>query len=154
VSEQREEYQATSPLSAEERAELRRLEQAATPGPWEYDREGERRGPWLADLGGVRRIYPPAGVQIYGTDDRPDAEFIVAARTALPRLLDALERCEALVAYQRVRAGDTHTKAVMDLVLGDAEGVTVRFVLDRLDAEIEAIVERVAARAQQAVSHD
>jgi len=57
----------TSPLTDEEIQQLRELCEKATPGPWEIEFDD-------------------------GVGMDPDSTFIVAARTALPRLLDKVER--------------------------------------------------------------
>ena len=88
-----------------EQDELRRLEQAATPGPW-YSRDGGSMiwGPSAAETCDVILIESWA----YGSTPgicgphssmwpllREDAEFIAEARNALPQLLDDLAALEA-----------------------------------------------------------
>ncbi len=79
-----------SGLSAERISELRRLCEAATPGPWlsEIDGYGVKEviGPRLINIddGSGLRKYP-----CYA-----DLTFIAASRTALPELLDALEAAQ------------------------------------------------------------
>lgn len=87
-------------MTPDERAALRALAEAATPGPWEcYDERAELenarpmwvlgrmddRGDWMHDLADL------------GADpqDRANGEFIATARTAILRLLDALDAAEA-----------------------------------------------------------
>ena len=71
------------------RDELRKLAEAATPGPWVQN--------------GRNGIPTPIGSCVALTrrhdDDerRADAEFIAAARTALPTLLDQLDAAEARI---------------------------------------------------------
>ena len=73
-----------------ERAELRALAEAATPPPWSARREVVEDLHWgpvgstLLD-GPKRNLFAVAGMPL------ADAEFIAAARTAVPALLDALE---------------------------------------------------------------
>lgn len=113
-------------LTADELAELHRLAQAATPGPWAvYERScplndlGRSQG-FTADaepqrLIGTADAHPqleaPAPVvgTAYGPFHEPptrvwisaaDAAFIAASRAAVPRLLNELAR----VQYQRDRA--------------------------------------------------
>lgn len=62
---------------------LRRLADAATPGPWEVS----------GSLVGIGRTKPNIG-QTWGPRWRQDIEFICAARTAVPALLDALAAAE------------------------------------------------------------
>lgn len=86
----------SGPLDADQRAHWKQLAEAATPGPWwrEGDDEhfyGMRRGgrPNGEGIGSTRyygKIHP---------DATADAEFIAAARTAVPELLEALEAAEA-----------------------------------------------------------
>lgn len=60
--------------------ELRKLEQAATPGPWETTGVGYHVQSEESEIG----CFDYEG----GTQD---AEFIAASRTAIPQLIDALE---------------------------------------------------------------
>ena len=77
-------------MSDIDRAELRRLAKAATPGPWAWDddhaRPGLRHG---REFGGILlrcgALYGPAAA---------DAAYIAAAVNALPDLLNALEKAE------------------------------------------------------------
>jgi hypothetical protein len=80
-------------LTNEEIAELRRLERAATPGPWETKGPGDGWG----DHVGIVRVPDHkdrrAVIHAWGLDEwAKDAAFIAAARNALPRLLDLAER--------------------------------------------------------------
>lgn len=79
------------------RDQLRALAAAATPGPWVA---GEPRGWGDNDDEPQSDIDTPAGVLTWddhgGEVFKPDdAEFIAAARNALPALLDALDQAEA-----------------------------------------------------------
>lgn len=65
------------------RDQLRALANAATPGPWEV------KGDELDGTGVAHCCMPP------DPEDRADMEFIAAARTALPQLLDQLDQAEA-----------------------------------------------------------
>ena len=89
-----------TPTTQEQRAELRRLAAAATPGPWwsNYDDNGfyhlqakVRPSPYIAATGGE------------GDLDEANAAFIAAAREALPRLLDDLAAAEAALAAETER---------------------------------------------------
>ena len=66
---------------------LRRLADRATPGPWEVS----------GSLVGIGRTKPNIG-QTWGLRWRQDIEFICAARTAIPQLLDQLDRAEHRIA--------------------------------------------------------
>lgn len=62
------------------------LEQAATPGPWEaYPNR---------DVKGIAHVRIP--LAMHPTAWTPDAEFIADARTAVPALVAAVERVQAL----------------------------------------------------------
>lgn len=94
-----------NPITAEELAELRRLHEAATPGPWTsrkayMDTDGAFDYGIVGHVDGELRViaetfgrvavskFPPA---------KESAEFIAAARNALPRLLDEIERLRAVI---------------------------------------------------------
>ena len=76
-----------------DRAELHRLADAATPGPWVMDDDSRGLvGPWIdgvSEEGTAREIADCTWT------DEADAEFIAASREAVPELLDALTRAEA-----------------------------------------------------------
>jgi hypothetical protein len=76
-------------LTPETLAELRRLHETATPGPWYHD-ENE-------DFVYTRDEFGDADGEIRcDTDcDEADAAFIAATRNALPDLLDEIERLRA-----------------------------------------------------------
>lgn len=110
-------------ITPETIAELRRLEKAATPGPWESDTvktEGEfGTGPDThtgfdefvvyngkgepifstenAEGGVVEVDYDEYGMNAWNEDSRRLVAFIIAARNALPALLDEVERLQKLV---------------------------------------------------------
>ena len=78
-------------MSEIDRAELRRLLDAATPGPWWQEWvEGDE---WYAVYG------QPTGdlvcPEVCTAGDADDTNLLVAAVNALPGLLDALEKAEA-----------------------------------------------------------
>jgi len=66
------------PLTAEEIAELRRLDREATPGLWEAR--------------ACSVVTPRNGFDIDALPRPEEADLIAAARNALPRLLDEMER--------------------------------------------------------------
>jgi hypothetical protein len=60
---------------------LHALADAATPGPWEWDTEGE-----ILSSNGTRFMFA-----VWLDVDPADAAFIAAARTTVPDLIDALD---------------------------------------------------------------
>jgi hypothetical protein len=85
--------------TAEILRELKELSERATPGPWTRDNPmlGEDEGIWilapdkddyLNSIASVRRGCLEAGPE---SQNLPDAEFIAESRTALPKLIAALE---------------------------------------------------------------
>ena len=94
----------TAPITPDERAEWRALADAATPWPWDYYRPHHASG-----YHEITRGQETLACQVSGGD----AAFIAAARTAVPRLLDALDAAEAEIeaaqrqhnaAFESVRA--------------------------------------------------
>jgi hypothetical protein len=69
--------------------ELRRLEAAATAGPWFLDDDGTSVYYMFHNGYALDRDR-------LAESSTPDAEFIVAARNQLPRILDALDAVQAL----------------------------------------------------------
>jgi hypothetical protein len=78
--------------------ELRRLETAATPGPW----EAGTLGGYAADVFTVESD-PDLGRDVICEHAGIDAEFIVAARNQLPRILDALDAIVAIAERHGVK---------------------------------------------------
>ena len=87
---------------------LRELEAAATPGPWDI------RTPNSDSYGDATyKVFPPDGDDwsyfmcdegYYNTAPRkPDAEFMVAIRNALPKLLAVVEAAQACANYETGR---------------------------------------------------
>lgn len=79
-------------------ARIRKQADAATEGPWEADGAGEvsqhwsRPEPWETVVGtGVTCMPYCYGGSAKGAERDEDAAFIAAARTNVPRLVDALE---------------------------------------------------------------
>ena len=72
-------------LTPEDRDRLRALAENATPGPW----LPHARYVWTSELGGI--------IQNWSADANAaaDMEFIAAAHTAVPALLDQLDQTEA-----------------------------------------------------------
>jgi hypothetical protein len=86
-----------------ERAQLRKLADAATPGPWRPGQYDDHKGEWHDSTWfDVRHITADDRTVIVGQSDAADnlptkvadAAFIASARTAVPALLDAVERLE------------------------------------------------------------
>jgi hypothetical protein len=89
----------TAPLTAEQREELRRLEAAATPGPWSHDNraKGTEGDPCLFTESGPS--YSPGKSPIFTAPafwTAADGDLCAAARNALPALLEAADRAEEL----------------------------------------------------------
>lgn len=97
-------------MTPDERARLRALADAATPGPWEFQPwsthplpDGDYRASiLLANAAHDGEIVRELGNQ--------DGDFVAAARTAVPALLDALD-AETL----RANRAEARIKAVRDL---------------------------------------
>ena len=81
------------------REQLRALADKATPGPWSYADYGDPSPEhWPVGL-----IETDGGEEAWACDtalamSEPDAAFIAAARTAVPQLLDQLDRAEHRIA--------------------------------------------------------
>lgn len=100
---------AQPPLSAAEIAAMRARCEAATPGPWviSYDNDTgpSDEGFWEWYQVGPVQVHTRAPWQWQSPDRRwkadnqseSDADFVSAARTDLPKLLDELERARALL---------------------------------------------------------
>lgn len=93
----------SAPVTAEELAEIERLDREATPGPWAYDEEDDvietARGSSVAILTRAARL----GL----THVKPDGRVIATYREAAPRLGRELEALRAAVRVheERRRAG-------------------------------------------------
>lgn len=79
-------------MDSNEIARLRELCAKATPGPWRHEQYG------TAPCYGLRSTPLHLVVTVQGEDD---AAFIAAARTALPALLDDVERLQGELAPLR-----------------------------------------------------
>ena len=112
------------------RDQLRALANEATPGPWEV------RGDELAGTGIAHCCMPP------GREDRADMDFIAAARTAAPQLLDQLDQAEA-----RIR----HLEATAQVLVKEAlDAENARDENRRGKAEAEARIKAVQHLIDQA----
>lgn len=125
----------TDRLSAADRAAIRARCEAATPGPWQRDDGNDASGYIVV----VTLAFDPDGPN-YAPDDNycvvacdedypmkaTDADFIAAARSDVPRLLDALEAAEA-----KTQAALTALDmAAVQLIAARAEVGRLRAALD------------------------
>lgn len=111
-----------------DREKLRRLCEAATPGPWAYEDGSIVNREHEGDDWDIAEVYP---------QNRANAHLIAAARTALPALLDALEEQEAMTSAlngdvtelgQKLEAAEAREKNLLAAVKNIAK--------QRLHAEI------------------
>jgi hypothetical protein len=88
----------------EQRAEWRRLVEGATPSPWRAEYGRVRY--W--DAAGTLTVASTADGERLTPRSDPDAAFIAEARSALPLLLDEVERLRELLRYfvERERSHD------------------------------------------------
>ena len=120
-------------MSPEERERLRTLADAATPGPW------TREAGWIRSPDGYQRAV------VYCTDDvRPsyeaDGDFIAAARTAVPDLLDDLDAAESAL-DEAQRGGKYYVKARVYGAIAAEYGRALRVLAERGDATAKAALE-------------
>jgi len=130
-------------LTPEALAELRRLLDAATPGPWMVDDEGDDVAV-IVDEGDEFSFIQIAADLHQGDDGLTDARLIAAAVNALPALLDAAAERDALAAkVERVRV--FAEQMVSDCDDGYADGYELRpyagELLTILDAELRAALD-------------
>lgn len=84
-------------MTPERIAELRAIIDAATPGPWDFDTSGVTLpdGTYLA--WGEMYEVPEYNMRFLSARFKEtDANFVAAARTALPEALDAIQRVREL----------------------------------------------------------
>lgn len=123
----------TNQITPEELAELRELCEKATPGPWEVDRvacthvQSGRRG--VASTGGYSTNLEDW--EKVKDENEDNAKLIAASRTALPRLLDEVERLRKVV-DQAIEGSQVGVKTESELCLGwstrnDIEHEIIRF---------------------------
>ena len=161
----------TAPITPDERAEWRALADAATEGPWEAHEGtvGAMTGP--RDCGGCSGLVSPRHEpacfwsEVAGAAPA-DAAFIAAARTAVPRLLDALDTAEAdldgfanTVSQWKRRALDAEAEVAR--LREDAETlrgwiteheeaiIETSDALDAAEAKVERQRDRLRAREEQ-----
>lgn len=117
------------------RAELRKLAETATPGPWHWD---DHRVPTLYGRGGTPGVYVWEAEVLEASHNGecgcraactlelevtpPNAELIVAARNALPTLLDALDRVQALADEFRAYGVDIQPWHAADRIAAALDG--------------------------------
>ena len=109
-------------LTPETLAELRRLAEAATPGPWEAFGavDGRRSERWLGVTTDMRAIESARAGDVFAAQNctRQDALFIAAANPAA--VLALLDERDALAAkVERVRA--LHRREVIDALNNQAD---------------------------------
>ena len=75
-------------MSTEDIAALKELCEKATPGPWEVVKDADKG----FDVWQVEGTYVAVGTIGGAVEDEPDAEFIAAARSAVPALKAEVER--------------------------------------------------------------
>lgn len=86
-------------MTADDIDRIRELEAKATPGPWTAVTTGVRGGDhWYVCDEGESIAHISANDGINEDQRQPDAEFIAAARTAVPALLSALDDRDARIA--------------------------------------------------------
>lgn len=90
-------------MTQQELEEIKQAEQAATPGPWEYDlEEGEIYA--LNERGcQVRYVVDDGGTGTGCCISIADAAFIALARTAVPRLLTEVTRLQSALEAEKKR---------------------------------------------------
>ena len=140
-----------------DRDRLRRLADAATPGPWENTRNGVQQSLAAATKVGDYK-YEGVGIVPEEYVRQEDAEFIAAARTAVPALLDALASAEdrATQAKARIRHLEATAQITVRKALrAEAERDEWRqTALDERGAALDAL-EQIKARDKRikAVQH-
>ena len=144
-------------MTTADRNRLRKLADAATPGPWENTRNGVQQ-----TIGAATKVgdYKYEGVGIVPEEyvRQEDAEFIAAARTAVPALLDALASAEdrATQAKARIR----HLEATAQITVRKALRAEAsrdewrQAALDERGAALDLLEQiKVRDRRIQAVQH-
>lgn len=117
-------------ITPAERAELRRLHEAATPGEWtvnpHYPHADDYAGSYDSDgnlqCSHSRYVESPTGTVCTTGRDTRNVELIAAARNFLPALLDAADERDALRARlaEVTRDRDAHREIVDMLLAMDA----------------------------------
>lgn len=77
------------PITPEERARWRELDEKATEGPWTAENTAHHY--WILAENYVAKVISRGGLEAKASD----AALIAEYRTAVPRLLDEIERLEA-----------------------------------------------------------
>ena len=140
-----------------DRDRLRKLAGRATPGPWENTRNGVQQ---TIDAATKVGDYKYEGVGIVPEEyvRQEDAEFIAAARTAVPALLDALASAEDRATQAKARIRHLEATAqitVREALRAEAERDEWRqAALDERGAALD-LLEQIKARDKriQAVQH-
>ena len=80
--------------------ELKRLEKAATPGPWLFGDNSDHEGSWFGiDSDAKPHSWVVCFEETYGCPTQQDTALIVASRNSLPKLIAALE--EAIISLEK-----------------------------------------------------
>jgi hypothetical protein len=107
----------TARITKARRAELRRIADAATKGEWYIDEPKHADAPTRRVVRGSERINFATDIVCHPTADR-DAAFIAASRTALPELLDEVDRLEA--DNERLRSAALEWQAAYSRITDEA----------------------------------
>lgn len=142
-------------LSPTERAEARRLCDEATAGPWFLFKndENDPNEPWqihgdggshvLAQLNRPGMDYSPAQAAV-------DARLLLAARTLLPRLLDALEAARADALEEAARAVEAFARHYPPHIFREPEPGQHGATVDGCSAAaIRAVLPGIAAEVRE-----
>lgn len=148
----------TDPVTAQPtRDQLRALADKATPGPWEWHHQEHKGTIHPTFLEGRTEDDWVLSLDDAFTPSRATLDFIAAARTALPQLLDQLDAAErrirdltqevrdergaALDQMEQVRIRDARIQAVED-VLGEPDamiGTRLHVTVDRIRRALESV---------------
>lgn len=138
----------SDPLTPEELAELRRLDAEATPGPWrKYG--GSFDHPIIA----ASSVELPT-VDLGTIGSKADANYVVATRNALPRLLAEIERLRG--ENTSVREGMRRRVLFMEeeIKKAEAEIERLREELAELTAQEAKVIAHAALAREEAPDAD
>lgn len=112
------------PLTAAEIAEIRALEEKATPGPWVFEsRASSGYDEWLVsedDLPNDDNERPSLLFNAESPCESANWDFIAAARTAIPRLLATIAARDAEIGRLKARA--LELEIALEVALDEATG--------------------------------
>ena len=95
-------------LTPEQRAELKALSYAATPGPWQYSKKHGEVGYRSTENDQSFGMFCP----VLEVHCDADGEFVSAAREAIPALLADLEEAERTISRQQTAIDDQSSYAL------------------------------------------